>query len=358
MTSDAAGPRYLAVTPPAGLASVALRVDLAGAGCTGPDQYKYVDAAGLLVDTPVNQSSTDWGTIHVTGRQIIPSTLYGIEAEVGGSSIGSDSATTYPWGNVNNADDVNIFDILCVFDGFGGSFVNCSAYAVDLMGLVPDLTIDIDDVTAVLDAFEGLPYPDGTPCAPVPPPPSAMSGEPADEDGGEFILIPSSRTVAPGQTVRVDVYSSDINNLRAYQLALDVIGGELGSLQPEGVTIDTERSDYIFAGANGFVARDQKSHRIASLLTAGGATPPGRVYMGSFNFRASADAAGDFTITLRTADVRLRDSLGQPAAGTMRSGVEIHVSGRAGPEGRRAIEDPPPVPIDSRGARGQEVSHE
>ncbi|NOT02300.1 MAG: hypothetical protein HOP29_16965 [Phycisphaerales bacterium] len=59
------------------------------------------------------------------------------------------------YGDVNNTGDVDIFDILCVLDGFAGNFTDCVASAVDIAPCTPDGLHDIFDILAVLDAFSG-----------------------------------------------------------------------------------------------------------------------------------------------------------------------------------------------------------
>ncbi|NOT02128.1 MAG: hypothetical protein HOP29_16075 [Phycisphaerales bacterium] len=59
------------------------------------------------------------------------------------------------WGDVNTDDTVDLFDILCVLDGFAGVFTTCPMPDVDLIPCAPDGLIDIFDILAVLDAFAG-----------------------------------------------------------------------------------------------------------------------------------------------------------------------------------------------------------
>ena len=64
---------------------------------------------------------------------------------------------TSVYGDVNRDAGVDIFDIMCVLDGFVGRFDNCSAENVDLAAASGqcerDGVIDIFDILAVLDAF-------------------------------------------------------------------------------------------------------------------------------------------------------------------------------------------------------------
>jgi hypothetical protein len=175
MSATAIGSRWLEATPPAGLATVALKVT-GGLACLP----KYIDANGALTTSPVFQSSAQWGTVRITGRPIVPLTAYSIQAEVtAGTPIGSAGATTWRWGDANNSGGVDVFDIVCALDGFQSVFTNCTAHGVDQSagsGVFP-VTVDFADVTAVLDAFSGVAYTDATPCnAPL-----AGEAPPSDE---------------------------------------------------------------------------------------------------------------------------------------------------------------------------------
>lgn len=176
MTLSAEGSRYLAVTLPPGLPSVALRIDSVALPC----MPMYVDTSGHLTPTPVFQSASGWATVHLGDRAIIPATTYSVRADIRAPSDPENlsppmSTTTWAWGDVNNSGGVDLFDIACVLDGFQSLHDNCSIYADDLRDNAPDRAIDIFDIVAVLDAFQGLPYPDTTPCAPglLTAPPSA-----------------------------------------------------------------------------------------------------------------------------------------------------------------------------------------
>jgi Lamin Tail Domain/CotH kinase protein/Dictyostelium (slime mold) repeat len=304
-----AGSRWLAVTPPPGLASVALRVTAPGLSCLP----EYVDAAGALTSSPVFQSSAAWGTIQVGDRPIVPSTAYTVQAEVTpGTPIASASASTWAWGNANNTDDVNVFDIVCVLDGFQGIFTNCTPYGSDQNGgaLAHPVTIDLDDILGVLDAFSGSSYPDATPCA---------LGFAADASAktenrstpskdSRVWLAPSAKEVAPGGTVRFDVFAQGIEDVRGYQIAVAAEGGAAGALVPGAVTIATYRTDYLFAGRPVSAVSDVSGVRLAGAIRDGGVTPAGVVYLGSFEYRASNDAAGTFRIGFRPQETMLRDS--------------------------------------------------
>jgi hypothetical protein len=163
---SAEGSRYLAVTPPAGVTTVALRVSSAGLTCLP----RYVVPDGTLGLMPEYRTPAEWGTVHVYAQQIAPGRLYTVDAlRTGEVPIGSASATTWAWGDTNNANGVDIFDILCVLDGSQNKFVKCSLYATDLRGPTPNGVVDPADIQAVLDAYESKPYPESDPCSGITP---------------------------------------------------------------------------------------------------------------------------------------------------------------------------------------------
>lgn len=160
----ALGPRYLSVTPTPGSGPVALRL----AGNEGdPDVAciaHYVQPDGSLAPAPVIQDADTWGTVIIRDDEIVPGAGYRAFAEYSGVPASPLAAFTHAWGDVNDSGEVDIFDILCVLDGFTGAFSNCTFHEVDLTGAVPDALIDIFDILAVLDAFAGTPYALSDPC--------------------------------------------------------------------------------------------------------------------------------------------------------------------------------------------------
>jgi hypothetical protein len=309
VTVAATGSRWLSVTPPSGLTSVALRVSAPGLACLP----KYVDAAGALTDSPVFQSSAAWGAMPVGDRRIVPSTTYTVQAEVvPGTPIATGSATTWAWGNADNTDDVNVFDIVCTLDGFQGIFTHCTLHGTDQNSgaVTHPATIDLDDILAVLDAFSGSSYPDVDPCSAG----FAASGSASKTESFRAVkdpriwLVPSTRTVAPGEAVRFDVYAQGMVDIRGYQVALAVKGGATGVLAPDVVRIDAGRDDYLFSGKAVSAATDTAGSRLAGAVRAGGTTTTKPVFLGSFDFRASPDASGTFQVGFRTTETLFRDS--------------------------------------------------
>jgi hypothetical protein len=169
---EALGSRYLEVTAqPAGSpAPVALRL-------TSPDWLclvKYISYGGVLVDTPVYQVPDDWGTVLVSGMEIVPSSTYEVTAECGAYRSAPGSDTTAKWGDVvgdftggawsppNGV--VNFNDINATVDAFKGLPTAPPRFWVDLFPCTPDGIINFNDIYTVVDAFKGYPYPCPVPC--------------------------------------------------------------------------------------------------------------------------------------------------------------------------------------------------
>ncbi|UCC29175.1 MAG: hypothetical protein JSU86_13345 [Phycisphaerales bacterium] len=171
---EAMGPRYLAVTPQPGgsVAAVALLV-------TSPDWpclSKYIDENGRLVTDPVFQFPDDWGTIKAKGVDIVPSSTYNIVAECGEHASPPGSDTTWLWGDVagrfidgawtpgNGVVDIRNF--MAVVEGFQQLDTAPPLEWTDLHPCTPepDGVINVTDMTYVVDAFRGFPYPCPVPC--------------------------------------------------------------------------------------------------------------------------------------------------------------------------------------------------
>ena len=85
------GPRYFSVTPSAtnpGAVALVMTIETPAPGCT-----KYLDLdnnpivrpfnIGRVKPAPVFRTAEEWGTFHVRGREVIPSTTYVIQANCG-----------------------------------------------------------------------------------------------------------------------------------------------------------------------------------------------------------------------------------------------------------------------------------
>jgi hypothetical protein len=69
-----------------------------------------------------------------------------------------------------------------------------------------------------------------------------------------------------------------------------------------GLKIDSNRSDFVFAGQRKIDAVDEVSQRLGAMLFEGSINVSKPVYLGTFTLRASADAAGAFGVGVQMAD--------------------------------------------------------
>ncbi|MCK4659006.1 MAG: hypothetical protein KAV82_05740 [Phycisphaerae bacterium] len=363
--TEAIGSRYLQIAPDPSPAAMALRVTSPDEACV--DQYVDFDpdpiladmGVGRLVESPVVLTPADWGTVYLSDEEIIPDTTYEVRAEwPQGGLTDAASARTWLWADVNNSGGpVDEDDIECLLEGFAGDFNTCGLFADDLvgdvnddlMGAITNAAVDLDDLMAGLDAFDGAGYPYPGPCGArhgqlaagptafvqdlEPAEAAVYSDIPADgqtkRDGGMnvvIIVVPGSAVIQPGDLLKADVYISGVVDLRGYQLALDASGGTQGELTLESTSIDTERMDYVFAGLQDVHATYLARHRMASALMQGGIDSPSPEYLGTYSFRAAPDAEGAFLLQVRDdADTFLRDSARQAITIEQMSPATIHV---------------------------------
>jgi hypothetical protein len=301
------GSRYLLVTPPPGLPSVALRVEAAGLPC----MPKYVDATGDLVDEPVFRSSQDWGTVTVTARAIVPDATYELRSDVRDplepqNLSGPTTATTWAWGDADNNGIVDLFDLVCVLDGFQDLFARCTLEGDDLRGDVPNGIIDLFDIVAVLDAFQALPYPDATPCG------STTAAAPSVSASETFRvrILPRDGRVAPGGTLTVDVFADGEGSVRGAQVGLraEALGAERsGWRKLESVTpaIDGQHERFVFAGRAHVAVTDVHRQRLAVSLTNGLVEVHGPAYLGTFAFRLPVEPVRAVRVTVSPSDTVL-----------------------------------------------------
>lgn len=182
-TAVAIGSRYLAVTP----APAANQVALVVTGEIGDPAIAcvslFVQTDGTLDLSPIFRTPDEWGTVHVTDLKIIPSARYHVQAACAqGQQIQSvsspASATTWMWGDVNSNSTVDIDDVTLVLNGSKGIFSGDTILEnLDLAPCLPDRQIDALDVEDVLDASVGVPYPCAEPC----------SAGPGLEDFADFV---------------------------------------------------------------------------------------------------------------------------------------------------------------------------
>ena len=126
----------------------------------------------------------------------------------------------------------------------------------------------------------------------------------------QLTLTPSTRRAKPGQPVSVDVFLEGTSDVRLYQLTIEVNGGGSGQLELQDVTINSSRSDYVFAEQSPVSIPDTRQRRVVSALWEGGVSTAGEPrYLATFRFVPSRDAKGAFRLQLSAEPATmLRDS--------------------------------------------------
>jgi hypothetical protein len=296
----AVGCHSFAVAPALGFAggqAVALKVTSLDWPCV----EKYIQLDGSLGDTPDPHTTTVWGTQKVRNAEVVADSHYRVDIVDGTNETYLGCTTTYVWADVNDTRSVDVADILCVLDAFQGIFSGpCTPDSTDVAPCVPDGYNDVGDVLAVLDAFGGeIPYPCPPPCGAAG---GGAGGMGAPEGGGAennvIAFISDSGSVPPGGAVTLHAFVTGPIDLRAVQVAISVSTGRRGALTWETVSIDEQRSDFVFSGQSYVAAVDTSGGRLLAARLDGGVNiGTQQKYMGTFALRASNDALGMFSST-------------------------------------------------------------
>jgi endonuclease/exonuclease/phosphatase family metal-dependent hydrolase len=234
---------------------------------------------------------------------------------------------------------VGVGDILCAIGGFSDYFACPNGDVVGGTGpagpLGPSgpngLPISVSDILAIVAAFSGAnppacPETEGLPescdnltfapagaCSTSATSATSASSTPSslsidaprsallvgdDVVNGNFVLVPRQRTARAGGFVDVDVFVSGVEGLVGFEMGVHANGGRRGGLILDSITVDTQRSDYVFNGLYSFPAIDNTLGRLGGALMGSGVdvVAGDRAYVGTFRFAVSADAAGAFNV--------------------------------------------------------------
>jgi len=179
---------------------------------------------------------------------------------------------------------------------------------------VPDSLSNMSDVQQIGLAFQGWPYPfyDPADCNFITHPSGDAGDSSMPEEGmmggemdgpltsGGLTIVPSPELIQADETVDVQVFADTVENLGGYQVSIEVTGGTAGSLELEAVSIENARADFVFASASISSGTSVNGASLgAVLMSPGGWVFEGPPYLGTFTYRASADAAGVFTVSVR-----------------------------------------------------------
>ncbi len=123
----------------------------------------YLNANGSLVSTPVFLLPSEWGTVNVTGPEIVPSSTYHVVAECGAFASSVGSGDTWLFADFNNDGLANFRDITLSV----AAFLENSTLPLELMDIAPcdhDGLTNFRDITFTVGAFLEDPYPCLLPC--------------------------------------------------------------------------------------------------------------------------------------------------------------------------------------------------
>ncbi len=340
------GSRAFSVTPvPPGSGTIqAIRI-------TSPDHpclLKYVDGMGNLIDTPVFMTPDDWGTVIVTGAEIVPSSTYGVQAECA-TDIGDVAfVSTYSWGDTDGNSLVNIFDITCALDVFQNQLGFCPFAAADIVPCTPDGVVNVFDVVMAFDAFQNGSFPcvgpclgggccigtdcqivddlgmcdglsgiyqgDGincfpNACTPAPTSPQGIAASRYPET--QISLVADTSLVSAGDLLEVHLYADGIQNVRGYQLSLSSRRNQGWHVVQE--EIRTDKSDFLFAGQEVLSAANQDHTILAATLDSAITTTDTR-YLATFTIQIDRDDLDEFTISLNPKTTHFVDPKGNGIA--------------------------------------------
>jgi hypothetical protein len=314
----------IAICIPVGIGpnSIAIRVKGSDLDSTVACVDQYVQADGTLAPSADYQPADSWETIRVADPNIVPNAQYELQIEYATGLLSLPAiVTTRLWGDADGSGVVDVADILCLLDLFGGASIpSCNPGSGDFYPCVPDEVIDISDILAVLDAFAGIQF---SAVCPMPCESGLMApggGEGAMSEGGAgpmgggvatgtIRLERAQKTIAVGGLAGVHVFVSDVSELRGWQFALDSLAANGAVFAWEVLTVDDARSDYVFFGLDDFPATDMTQGRVA--LAGGGVSPSAEKYLGTVWFRVTSLGGGSMTVSLDESHTQLRDSAGQ-----------------------------------------------
>ncbi len=111
-------------------------------------------------------------------------------------------------------------------------------------------------------------------------------------------VVPRQARVKPGEQFTVDVFVSGVSGVSTYQFKMGVSGGTSGKLTRVSGEIDRTRGDYLFGTKQVVAAVDEMNGRFGGTTMQGVVDAQSPKYTGSYTFRASPDAAGEFSVSV------------------------------------------------------------
>lgn len=153
---------------------------------------------------------------------------------------------------------------------------------------------------------------------------SRMLSKGASPSGAAITVVPVSQS--NGQYV-FDAFAQNAAGVRTYQVKLAATGGDRGSLSLSEVRIDEARADYVFHGNEAVKAADQSGSRLGGTLFNGTVDVASPMYLGTWVFQASPDAAGSFHIkVMAEGDTFLANTRNETIASSA-TGATVQIGG-------------------------------
>ncbi|MBI4719531.1 MAG: hypothetical protein HY763_17175 [Planctomycetes bacterium] len=226
-----------------------------------------------------------------------------------GDVVGVFDSTAWAWTAPNAV--VNMNDINAVLLAFQHDPSAPHLTWVDLSPQVPNRYANMGDVQVVVQAFNGLPY--NYAVHPAYCETGIIELRTGSGEGQQVSLhlVPAAVEGDAGRSLSVDVFSSEMSDLGAYEIGLQVTpeAEAKGEWVLDNITIDTSRENFAFAKEEVLTAVDLVGGRCgAVLLSGGGVSVFGPAYLATFTFRASPDAVGAFAIRLNESNTQLLTS--------------------------------------------------
>ncbi len=171
LTMTPSGSRRLTLTPRYTPDPIAIHVNSPDYPCL----TAYVSPSGTLSETPVYREAGAWGIVRLHGPKIVPDTIYVAELELAdGTVVAQATAVTAIWGDTVGAfaegvwprpdGAVDIGDAVAALERFSVTPTAPPIEWCDIHPETPNEILDILDITSILDAFAGMPYPFAPPC--------------------------------------------------------------------------------------------------------------------------------------------------------------------------------------------------
>lgn len=239
------------------------------------------------------------------------------------------------YGDIDHNGTVTLFDLFCVLDALEDNDESCPIYDSDIEPCDPNGTINLLDLNAVLNAFSGIDpcdCPDPTNCPTpgakivrsepsIPPPP------PHSVNANLTFELQTSATSGPaGGLFEIHVFGMNFNEVKAYQIALDVSGGKTGTLTVEDISIDEARSDFTFRNLAPEIRFNVSRGRMIAVLPAGKRSSSAAQYLATYTLRASPKSSGTFAVRVSSGSL-VGSEVDRVTGVKIGSGVDITVTG-------------------------------